>query len=77
MSEESEEFWGEEKLKRSLPYGIKSTPVYYVCVHCGYQDTLEKLVTLPSLMCPNCGQRIFTKVRAPPTTGLMRKVKAV
>jgi len=73
-----EEWVREERgVERSLPYGIKPVPVYYICVHCGRPVTLEELARMPSLMCPNCGQRIFIKDRAPPQTGFIRKVKAV
>lgn len=73
----SEEWFEEKGVEKTLPYGIKPVPVYYVCVHCGKLVTAEELSKLPSLMCPNCGQRIFAKVRAPPQTGFLRKVKAV
>jgi DNA-directed RNA polymerase subunit P len=73
-----EEWVSEEKgVERSLPYGIKPVPVYYICAYCGKLVTSEDLAKMPSLMCPNCGQRIFVKSRAPPQTGFIRRVKAV
>lgn len=72
-----EGFWEEKGVTRSLPYGIKDVKVYYVCAYCGEVVEAEKLASLPSLMCPKCGQRIFVKTRAPPQTGFIRKVRAV
>ncbi|MCX8195653.1 MAG: DNA-directed RNA polymerase [Acidilobaceae archaeon] len=67
----------EEESLEVLPYGIRPVPVHYVCVSCGKIVSAEELVTLPSLMCPNCGQRIFAKLRAPRASGHLKKVKAI
>ncbi|MEM1873633.1 MAG: DNA-directed RNA polymerase [Acidilobaceae archaeon] len=61
----------------SLYYGIKDVPVYYRCVQCGYEAEIREITRLPSLMCPKCGYRVFVKVRAPPQSGHIKKVKAI
>ena len=65
-----------EEEARILPYGIAPRTVYYVCMHCGYMSSKDELDQMPSLMCPRCGYRIFTKTRSPPSLGFIRRVKA-
>ncbi|MCS7106733.1 MAG: DNA-directed RNA polymerase [Acidilobaceae archaeon] len=67
----------EEESLEALPYGIKPVPVHYVCVNCGKIVSMDELVALPNLMCPNCGQRIFSKLRAPRASGHLKKVRAI
>ncbi|MEM2223756.1 MAG: DNA-directed RNA polymerase [Acidilobaceae archaeon] len=64
-------------VKEALPYGIKPVPVHYVCVNCGKIVSLDELLRLPNLMCPECGHRVFAKLRAPKIAGHLRKVKAI
>lgn len=67
----------EEEGLEALPYGIRSVPVHYVCVNCGKIVSADELAALPNLMCPSCGQRIFSKLRAPRASGHLKKVKGV
>lgn len=60
-----------------LPYGIKPLPVHYVCANCGKIVSMEELLSLPNLMCPNCGHRIFMKVRVPRAAGHRGLVEAI
>jgi DNA-directed RNA polymerase subunit P len=46
--------------------------VTYECVRCGTRTSGDELAKLPELRCPNCGYRIFRKVRG----SLVKDVKA-
>ncbi len=67
-----EEFEGEPTTM--LPYGIRPRQVYYVCLQCGQITSKDEMDQMPNITCPNCGYRIFIKVRVPPHLGHLRKV---
>lgn len=63
--------------EQELHYGITPRPVYYMCINCGYTTSKEEMDTMPSIMCPRCGFRVFVKVRVPPAYRPPRRVYAI